>query len=268
MKIQGQFAERMAGLGLATLVRGWMSTLDLQILHRDPLLDPAHPQHDQNAIFVLWHEYIPLPLYLRPHSDMVALISGHRDGQLMARVAGHMGIQVVHGSSFRGGRRALRELLRVCRGRNVVITPDGPRGPRRVMAPGPIYLASRLGLPIVPAGFGYNRPWRMKSWDRFAVPRPFSRGRMILGHANHIPRHDDRQQLEAHRQVIETQLNQLTHEAEQWAANGARHRGELPARAEIMPRHVHRLPGVLSTRPPSLEAHPLGNGRQTPQRAA
>ena len=55
---------------------------------------------------------------------------------------------------------------------NLTITPDGPRGPRRQLAQGPVYLASKLGMPIVAMGFGYDRPWRFNSWDRFAIPRP------------------------------------------------------------------------------------------------
>ena len=58
---------------------------------------------------------------------------------------------------------------------HLTITPDGPRGPRRHMAPGPIYLASKLGLPLVLMGYAYDRPWRLHSWDRFAIPRPGSR---------------------------------------------------------------------------------------------
>lgn len=103
---------------------------------------------------------------------------------------------------------------------NLAITPDGPRGPRRCLAPGRVFLASKLNLPLVPFGIGYDRPWRMPTWDRFALPRPYSRARVVTGPRLHIPPDLDRESLEIHRQYVESLLNQLTDEAERWAASG------------------------------------------------
>ena len=105
------------------------------------------------------------------------LLSRHRDAEILSHVAYHFGFDFVRGSTNRGGAAALRELLAKSRQMHLTITPDGPRGPRRRMAPGPIYLASKLGLPLVLMGYGYDRPWRLRSWDRFAIPRPCSRAR-------------------------------------------------------------------------------------------
>jgi hypothetical protein len=96
------------------------------------------------------------------------------------------------------------------------------------MSLGPIYLAAKLGLPIVPMAFGYDRPWRLNSWDRFAVPRPFSRLRGIFGSPLYVPRLADRDELEQHRQRVERVLLELTDEAETWAASGERREGERP----------------------------------------
>ena len=81
----------------------------------------------------------------------------------------------------------MRELLAKSQKMNFTITPDGPRGPRRQLAQGSVYLASKLGIPIVPMGFGYDRPWRFNSWDRFAIPRPYSRARAVVSPMMHIP---------------------------------------------------------------------------------
>jgi hypothetical protein len=94
------------------------------------------------------------------------------------------------------------------------------------MALGPVFLSSRLGLPLVPMGFGFNRPWRLTTWDRFAVPRPFSRARIIWGPRMPIPARLDREGLEHYRQQVEGVLNCITDEAERWAESGTRREGQ------------------------------------------
>jgi len=217
---------RWGGLLAAQGIRSWMSTLEYRALFYDPAVDPKQGC-DQPRIYVFWHEYILIPLYLRGHCNLAMLLSRHKDADVLTRVAHHMGFQCVRGSSNRGAAAALLELSRLGRNMHLTITPDGPRGPRRKMAIGAVYLASKLGLPIVPMGLGVDRPWRMKSWDKHAVPRPFSQVRGILGPAINIPPNLDRQQLEASRCRVERLLTDLTLEAEDWAASGARREGEV-----------------------------------------
>jgi hypothetical protein len=131
------------------------------------------------------------------------------------------------------------------------MTPDGPRGPRRQLAQGPVYLASRLQLPLVVMGFGYDRPWRTKSWDRFAVPRPFSRARAVIGPPLMLPAELTRAGLEQTRCRVERLLNGLTYEAEAWAAAGTRKAGEVaiaPQRAPVL---------TAAARRPIVHARPL-----------
>src|SRR5436190_464721 len=87
---------------------------------------------------------------------------------------------------IRGWIGTVRQMLRVGRKSHLAITPDGPRGPRRQVQPGLLYLAARTGLPIVPVGIGYDRPWRMRSWDRFAVPRPWTRATCVTTEPIHV----------------------------------------------------------------------------------
>ena len=144
----------------------------------DRTVDPAFCVGEPR-IYVFWHEYILLPLALRGHCHLSMLLSQHADADILARIAHHLGFDCVRGSSRRGGARAIMELEEHSRNKHLTITPDGPRGPRRRLAMGPVYLASRLQLPLVVMGFGYDRPWRVNSWDQFAVPRPFSRARAV-----------------------------------------------------------------------------------------
>jgi hypothetical protein len=95
------------------------------------------------------------------------------------------------------------------------------------LAQGPIYLASKLQLPLVVMGFGYDRPWRANSWDQFAVPRPYSRARAVIGPPLTLPADLDRDGLETCRVRVERLLNCFTEEAEAWAMAGSRKAGEV-----------------------------------------
>jgi lysophospholipid acyltransferase (LPLAT)-like uncharacterized protein len=105
---------------------------------------------------------------------------------------------------------------------HLALTPDGPRGPRRQVQRGLIYLAAKTGLAIVTVGFGLHRPWRANSWDRFAIPRPWSRARCVTGVPVFVPPEAIPAQLELYRIQVENQLAMVTRAAEDWAATGNR----------------------------------------------
>ena len=106
------------------------------------------------------------------------------------------------------------------------------------MAPGSIYLASKLGLPLVVMGYGYDRPWRVKkAWDHFAIPRPFSRARLIPSREIFVPANLDRDGIEYYRQKIEQLMNRLTLEAETWAESGMRKIGQMNFERRGAPLH-------------------------------
>jgi lysophospholipid acyltransferase (LPLAT)-like uncharacterized protein len=209
-------------------IRQWMGTLDFKVDFGDPTVDPVHPCYRGAKIYIFWHENILMPLYLRGHCNISMLLSRHADANILDRVARMMGFGVVRGSTFRGGSTALRELAERAATGNLTITPDGPRGPRRRLAPGCVFLASTLGIPIVAMGLGYARPWRAGTWDRFAIPRPFTRARGIVSRAVHVPADLDRDGIESHRQGIERLLSHLSEEAEAWATGGGRRPGQRP----------------------------------------
>ncbi len=209
---------RLAGFGMIKSVNTWMSTLNYRMVRYERQSDPADELFAGPVIFVFWHEYIPFPMYLRPHCRLAMLLSQHQDAEVLSHAARFAGLEVVRGSTHRGGTAALRELLDRGKGMNLAITPDGPRGPRRVLAQGAIYLSSRLQVPLVALGVGYDRPWRYRrAWDQFAIPRPFSRARAVLGPRIQIPADLERDQIESQRRRIEQHLNQLTSLAESWA---------------------------------------------------
>jgi lysophospholipid acyltransferase (LPLAT)-like uncharacterized protein len=236
MQLTGRLTTNFAGLLMSAAVRRWMGTMEYKAAYYDPAVDPTHPAYVGQKIFIFWHEYILCPLYMRGNCDIAMLLSRHRDAEILARIAYHMGFDCVRGSTYKGGAAALRELLCDCQDLNLAITPDGPRGPRRTLAPGCVFVASKLGLPLVLMGYGYDRPWRAGSWDRFAVPRPGSRIRAIISPSITIPPNLDRDGIELYRGKVERLLNRLTLEAEAWAESGTRKSCEVPARRQRVDR--------------------------------
>jgi len=145
---------------------------------------------------------------LRPH----VVSSDHRDGRLMARVTTRFGLRTVSGSTKRGAAGLFRAALGVLRdGQIAVVTPDGPRGPRRRAKAGAIRLAMRSGAPIVPITFATNRRVVLRSWDRFVLALPFGRGVLAFGAPVEVGPTDDP---EAARLLLERRLNALTDEAD------------------------------------------------------
>jgi lysophospholipid acyltransferase (LPLAT)-like uncharacterized protein len=240
MKLLNRLAVKLGGFLAANTVRAWMSTLDYKGAFYDPTVDPVDPRYRGQKIYIFWHENILFPLYLRGHCNLAMLLSRHHDADLLMEVANHLGFEFVRGSTGRGGGTAMRELLRKSRHMNLTITPDGPRGPRRVLAQGPIYLSSKLGMPIVAMGLGYDRPWRLGSWDRFAIPRPYSRARGVVSPPMVIPPDLDREGVEHYRLQVERVLNRLTSEAEAWAEAGTPKIDEVPVRRQRGVRQIDK----------------------------
>lgn len=141
---------------------------------------------ERNYIAALWHNRLLLiSIVLKkflPERPGAGLISASRDGDLIADVTRRFGFDVVRGSSSKMGASALRELAEVLTsGRDVLITPDGPRGPVYELGPGIVFLAQKTGASVVPVNMEYSSCWRVKSWDRFIIPKPFSKVRVTIG---------------------------------------------------------------------------------------
>ena len=263
MKLNSPFVNGLGGLLGSSLVRSWMGTLECRIAYYDSAVDPALPECRGQKIYLCWHEYILTPFFLRGHCNLAMLVSRHGDAEIFSRGARHMGFGLVRGSTRRGGVAAIRELLRKSRQMHLAIAPDGPLGPRRRMAPGPVYLASKLGLPLVFLGFGYDRPWRVKTWDRFAIPRPYSRLRCVASPEIHVPAGLDRKGLESFREKLELVFNRLGHEAEAWAESGRRKIGERPLRPGPVRLPQRRLDPAQPMRGPYAEGQCVGACSQT-----
>jgi len=142
-----------------------------------PLYEARRPH-----VFLLWHEVL-LPLLWQHRRQSIAIVvSEARDGQYLADFARSLGYRAVRGSSTRGAARALLGAVRELEaGRAVAFTPDGPRGPRRELKPGVVAAAQRGGGTVVPLHAEADRAWRLHSWDRFMIPKPGARVRILYG---------------------------------------------------------------------------------------
>ncbi|MCH8183911.1 MAG: lysophospholipid acyltransferase family protein [Proteobacteria bacterium] len=195
-------------------------------------------------IIAFWHgRLLMMPYAWRRGRAMNMLISQHRDGDLIAKTIGHFGLGTVRGSSRHGGAGALRSLVRgLAQNHHAGITPDGPNGPRMRASDGIISVARLSGAPIVPVTYGASRRTVLKTWDRFVVPFPFSRGVFLWGKPIHVARDADAHAQEAARKDVEDSLNALTYEADR-----------LCGRETVTPAPASEAAGGPAS-PPSEEA--------------
>jgi lysophospholipid acyltransferase (LPLAT)-like uncharacterized protein len=219
VKIRNKHLLRAAGWLATRSARGLVRSLRSEYRPLGPAVAPADRiPPGPRYLYCIWHEYLLLPTAQYGHPSMAVLISKHADGQLLGALIQAMGMGMVLGSTNRGGIEAVRQLVHDDDARrHLVITPDGPRGPRRVIQPGIVYVASRTGMQIAPIGIGYHRPWRVKSWDRFAVPRPCSRVRLLTDQPITVPPRARSEELEQYRMLVQAEMDRLTAAAEQWA---------------------------------------------------
>jgi lysophospholipid acyltransferase (LPLAT)-like uncharacterized protein len=193
-------------------IRGLASSLRFDVLPRDALT--RFRRDGRRVIFSIWHGRMLPAAFFGRFRKIAILISRHKDGEYIARVAERLGFVPVRGSTTRGGLRALREALRRAgEGHDLAFTPDGPRGPRYRVQAGVIYAASRTGLPIVPSGVEVAPAWVLGSWDEFTIPKPFGRAVFRFGEPIEVPPDISGDALEAARLEVEREMHRLMGEA-------------------------------------------------------
>ena len=161
-------------LGGAWLVR--LLALTWRVRWANPEVRASEADAGRRVIYVLWHgQLLPL-LWAHRNRRVAIMISEHRDGEIIARIALSLGYRVVRGSTSRGAARALLGAAReIAAGFDAAVTPDGPRGPARSVAPGAAVISNRSGAGLLPVAAHASRAWQLRSWDRFMIPKPFAR---------------------------------------------------------------------------------------------
>jgi lysophospholipid acyltransferase (LPLAT)-like uncharacterized protein len=161
-----------AGIGL---VRALAATWRFRQINYEPLRAIRRPGGGAPMLYAFWHAQILSFLALHRGEGVAVVISEHRDGEIIARAAERFGCTTIRGSSSRGAVGALRAMERgLAEGREVVVTPDGPRGPAERFAQGALVAAHRADVPVVLAAAATVREWRLTTWDRFSIPKPYA----------------------------------------------------------------------------------------------
>lgn len=200
-------------------VGGWFATSLARTLRLTVDYQCEGPSTAGPRLFAVYHNRIIAAsaaaspwLALRP---TLVLTSASKDGATLATAMECFGIGAVRGSSSRRGAVALVALRRELeQGRHVVITPDGPRGPRYVVQPGLLKLASLTGVPIIPVKVEYSNCWALNTWDEFRIPKPFSKVKVTWGKEIMVPRHLDREEFEKERKRLEEVMRDSLNEGE------------------------------------------------------
>lgn len=163
------------------IIRTWVATLRITTA---PESAKTLGRCERPVLFALWHDRLfmagAIARQFRGHRPLHALISTSKDGAWLTAFFATMGLCAVRGSSSKGGREAASQLIGLLRdGHDAGITPDGPRGPAHIAKPGALIVARRGGAEVVLLGFAYEKSWRLRSWDKFQLPYPFSRVQVV-----------------------------------------------------------------------------------------
>ncbi|MGB0991963.1 MAG: lysophospholipid acyltransferase family protein [Akkermansiaceae bacterium] len=209
--IRGTWKQRLAGKIIALIIR--LNSLTLRFTVKDPHSVRAAFSSGSPVIWAFWHNCLFVAPVAKKHiagnAKTHALSSASKDGAIIASLGLAYGILPVRGSSSRRGAAALISLKRILKkGEQVFITPDGPRGPRYHLQPGVIKLAQSAETPIACIRYTFSSSWRIKSWDKLRIPKPFSKVTIHLDQPINVPKKLDPDEFENQRQLVETTLRQ------------------------------------------------------------
>ena len=210
MKIRNRFANWMIARIGTILLRTLFLTV--RVDHRKVVADASPyvvPSGMQRYCFCLWHDAIVAAVFSLKTFKLSGLISRHQDGTYLAHAVSLAGITPVRGSASRGGAQATRQLIDLP-DLHVCITPDGPRGPRRVMKDGIVFLASRTNRPVVPTTLTATRYWSVPGgWSDMMIPKPFSRALLLAGTPIDVPSDLSREEIAELTEQIQQEMDRL-----------------------------------------------------------
>ncbi|HVP36951.1 MAG TPA: lysophospholipid acyltransferase family protein [Terriglobales bacterium] len=174
-------------------------------------------QRNGKVLYALWHGRMLILSYTHRGQKNQVLSSRHRDGEIIARILMNLGFGTVRGSTTHGGYEAIMQMSnKVKEGYDIAITPDGPKGPAFKVQPGAVVIAQKSGVPIIPITNSAQRRWTLKSWDKFIIPKPFSRAVVIIGKPIYVPAELSPEELDSKSKELEKSLNYLTEEADNY----------------------------------------------------
>lgn len=218
MRIRSRALDWVLAASVVFVCRLLFRTLRIRYLSATPNTNPYSNDGKEGFIYCVWHDAITFPMFAGRHVRTFALVSRHQDGSHLASGLKMLGIGLVRGSSGRSGANAIREVMRLPTNSHLVVTPDGPRGPRRQTKPGLVFLASHCGRSIVPTAFSAARFWRIPGkWTDLSIPKPFSKVYALSGPPIAVPKGSTEAELESIHLRLQSEMDRLSAEAEQFA---------------------------------------------------
>ena len=216
VKLRNRTLIRWSARLVAFVFRCLFLTNRIRIIPTEAGFSPhCDPDEEHRSLFCVWHDAILGAIFCGKTLNVAALVSQNYDGSVVADVLDAVGIQPVRGSSSRGGAAAVRQMFALAERKHLVIATDGPRGPRRVVKDGIVYLASLSGLPIVPTALACSRAWKPRGrWTDMVIPWPFSRVVVLGGAPIRVPPGLSPQQLGPYRDQLQLAMDQLQERAE------------------------------------------------------
>ena len=215
MKIRSRFLDKIIAWTAFLFLRALFLTVrvDIRMTHSDGLCT-VRPQDRQRYCFPVWHDAILIALFCHRSYSLSALVSRHQDGTYLSDVLNLLGIRPVRGSTSRGGAQATKQLLEMS-DQHICITPDGPRGPRRQMKDGIIFVASKTRRPVICTAMKATRAWYIPgNWSDMVLPKPFSKVIVLAGKSIHVSEDLSREQIASYRTLVQDEMDLLDAVAE------------------------------------------------------
>lgn len=178
----------------------------------------AADDDSRRGVLCVWHDLLIIPTFVAHKANRgrnCCLVSKHQDGSYLAEAMAFLDYGTVRGSTKRGGAGAVKQLLEDTAGKHIVITPDGPQGPRRKLKPGAVYVASQTGKVICPGAYACQRAWKIAgSWTDMVIPKPFTTVYAVTGHAIAVPPDLSREQLDGYVARVQAAMDHLSVQTE------------------------------------------------------
>jgi lysophospholipid acyltransferase (LPLAT)-like uncharacterized protein len=189
---------RTAGVVLYGLIRALGATVRFEVRGRE------HHTEEKPLVYCFWHNRIPIATYFWRNRGIVVMSSRSFDSEYIARFIQRFGYGTAKGSSTRGALAGLIQMIRAVRaGKSAAFTVDGPRGPIYQAKPGALLLAQKAGAAILPFSISLDRCWRLPSWDRIEIPKPFARAFVVIGEQIKVENADDEQMHQQLQSILE-----------------------------------------------------------------
>ena len=212
-KLNQAMASSTASALLVLLIRAIYATMRITVVGKDIL--PGFADRGEGYVGAFWHGRILMIPFLYPGKALHILVGQHRDAEIIANILSRFGFSLVRGSSTRGGREALRVMLKLLASdQDLGIAADGPKGPAEVLKPGAAQLSRLSGKAVIPITFAASKAIRFRSWDRFMLPLPFSKGIFVVGEPLRCGKDEE---VEQFRIRIETAMREVTARADEMA---------------------------------------------------